>query len=161
MALEQISKDIPDVQLLVVGGKNTYAEKMIGIAKKSGIAERIVFTGWLTGRDLHLAYHAASIAVTPSLCFDSFIMVNLEAMACRKPAITTCFGGAREVVIDGVTGYVINPYDVKMMSARITELLKDDEKRRHFGQVGYERAVKEFSLEQCARTYVGLFQKPS
>ncbi len=156
-ALALIVKIMPDAQLLVVGQKDAYSEKMLAYARTLGVADKIVFTGWLSGHELHKAYNAASVVVVPSLCFDSFPTMNLEAMACKKPVVATCFGGSREVVIDGETGRIVNPYDVSMMVEKIVGLLQNKEKNTTFGEAGYKRIAEEFSLTRQAQEYERTF----
>jgi glycosyltransferase involved in cell wall biosynthesis len=158
-ALKIVSTSVSDVQLLIVGEKNKYAERMLELTSGSALEGRVIFTGWLTGHELHYAYHAAALVATPSVCFDSFIMVNLEGMACRKPAVTTCFGGSKEVVEDGKTGYVVNPHNVPDMAEKIAGLLGDTQKARSFGETGHTRATSQFSLAECARMYEEEFSK--
>ena len=69
-------------------------------------------------------------------------------MAAKKPVIATCYGGSREIIKDGETGYVVNPFDVETMSGKIIDLLKDDEKARKFGQTGYQQVKERFSLDK-------------
>jgi glycosyltransferase involved in cell wall biosynthesis len=143
----------PDVQLLVVGRKDEYAERMLNYAREMGIAERVVFTDWLSGHELHQAFHAASVVVVPSLYLEPFGLVALEGMAAGKPVIATNLGGPKEIVVDGVTGYVVDPNNVAHMAEKIGELLQDKEKAANFGRQGRERAVKEFSIEKQIREY--------
>jgi len=58
--------------------------------------------------------------------FDTFGLVNLEAMEHAKPVVATAFGGAPEVVADGETGFVANPFDVPAYAGKIALLLRDD-----------------------------------
>lgn len=157
-ALSSVRSSVPDVQLLIVGQENRYSQRMIEIAGKLDLVHRLIFTGWLSGKKLHLAYRSAALAAVPSLCFDSFPTVNLEAMACGKPVIATCFGGSREIVVDGKTGYVVNPYDIPAMAQKIADLLSDRDKSLRFGQAGSERVRGDFSLAECARRYEAEFQ---
>ena len=94
-----------------------------------------------------MAFNSADIFVSPSVCFDSFPTVNLEAMACKKPVITSCFGGSREVVVDNSTGYIINPFDIDNFANKIIDLLTDPSKAKSFGEKGYDRLVSNFTLE--------------
>jgi 1,4-alpha-glucan branching enzyme len=157
-ALKDIRSSVPDAQLLVIGKKDAYAENMIAFANNLGIADKLVFTGWISGDQLRQAYWAASVVAVPSLYLDPFPTVNLEAFACHKPVVATCFGGSREIVEDGVSGYIVNPFDVPTMAAKLTELLIDKEKSAQFGQAGYQRVAKEFTLSQQAQQYERLFK---
>jgi len=137
-AMIKIKEEIPESFLLKVG--------LQGI-------------GWLAGNTLKAAYGSANLVVTPSLYLDPFLIINLEAMACKKPVIGTCFGGTPEIVQDGVTGYIVNPFDVETMRAKIIDLLKNPQKARRFGEAGYERAKKYFSLDSQIAKILAWYQK--
>ena len=57
----------------------------------------------------------------PVICFDSFPRAVLEAMASGKPVVGTCYGGAPEIIEDGVTGYIVNPFDIKKMAEKVID----------------------------------------
>ena len=156
-AFEQVLEKHPNAQMLVLGKRDSSAEKLLSFASKKGIDKNIIFTSWLSGNDLKVAYHCASLVTVPSLCFDSFPTTNLEAMACKKPVIATCFGGSCEIVRHNQTGLIINPFNVKVFSEKISELLNDTAKMEAFGRQGYERLVNEFSLKICLEAYLDLF----
>src|SRR5690606_21947439 len=123
-----------------------------------GVLPCVVFAGWLEGRELVAAYHASDVVLMPSVCFDTFGMVCLEAMACQKPVIATCFGGPKEVVVDGETGYIVNPFDVAVFAERIVEMLSDSDKAQHFGEAGHKRAQELFNLEHIMTLLIEKYQ---
>jgi len=127
-AMDLVKKDVPEAVLLVAGTRGV---------------------GWLDGDNLKAAYHAADIVVVPSVYLDPFNRTNIEAMACKKPVVGTCFGGTPEIVKDGVTGYIVNPLNIELMAQKITDLLKNPEKAQQFGELGYERVKKYFNLNEC------------
>jgi glycosyltransferase involved in cell wall biosynthesis len=137
-ALDKIKKEVPQAFLLMAGS--------------GGV-------GWLSGDDLRAAYHSADVVVVPSACFDSFPRSNLEAMACHKPVVATCYGGSREVVQEGVTGFVVNPFDAELMAEKIVYLLKNPEKARQFGEAGHERVKKDFNPDSQIAQIVSCYQK--
>lgn len=146
-SLALVNKKFSNFILLAAGKEWAYTEKMKQLANDSGIGDKIVFTGLLRENELKTAYHSADISVFPSLCFETFGMGNLEAMVCKKPVVSTYFGGPKEVVADGKTGYLVNPNNVELMAEKIIDLLKNSEKAKRFGQAGYLRARKLFSLD--------------
>lgn len=160
-ALRLVRTEVPHAQLVVMGKKNTHVEPMMRYARDCGIIEGIVFTGWVTGRELRAVYYAASVVAVPSLYLDPFPTINLEAFACGKPVVATRFGGSREIVEDGVSGFIVDPLDAKAMAGKIIELLRDGAKRAAFGQAGYERVTKDFSLEAQAEKYLRVFSDGS
>jgi glycosyltransferase involved in cell wall biosynthesis len=140
----------PALRLLVLGRRELYEQEFAAQARELGVGERIVCTGWLEGEELQAAYAATDVFVTPSICFDTFGMVNLEAMEHGKPVVATVFGGSPEVVLDGVTGFVANPFDLEAFSGRIAELLSDPELARRMGEAGRLRLREQFGIERLA-----------
>ena len=157
LAMERITKEVPDACLMVMGEIDGYAKKMIDLAAGLGIQDKLIFTGWLTGDLLKSAFNACDIVTVPSVCFDSFPTINLEAMACHKPVIATCFGGSREAILDGETGYIVNPYDTCKLSSKIIFLLKNPSEVSRFGENGYERVKTEFSLDKMISNYLSFY----
>lgn len=144
-----ILKEFPESLFVVAGSGGADFNKSILSIK---------FLGWLNQEDMKLAFAASDVVLFPSICFDTFGMVVLEAMAAKKPVIGTCFGGAREVVVDGETGYIVNPYSIKTMADKIVDFLKNKEKAQEFGQRGYGLARNFFSLQQQAQKYLDLYK---
>ena len=74
-------------------------------------------------------------------------------MAYGRPVVGTCFGGTREAVIDGQTGSIVNPNNIRKTAQAVADLLSDKNKARQFGAAGYQRWQENFTLErQVART---------
>jgi starch synthase len=114
----------------------------------------VVPTGWLDGGELSAAYATVNVLVTPSICFDTFGLVNLEAMEHGRPVVATCFGGSPEVVVHGETGYVANPFDVEAFSGRIGELLANPEKADRMGLAGLKRVAASFTIERLCSEFL-------
>ncbi len=158
-ALPLVKADTGRARLLIAGRENDFTRLMRKRARRLGVAEQVVFTGWLGAGDLAAAYASCAVAAAPSLCFEAFGMTVLEAMAAGKPVAASCFGGANEVVRDGATGYIVNPRDTGALAGRLTELLADEAKAERFGQAGRRRWEKEFSIGRCAGEYLALFEE--
>lgn len=154
-AMQKVVPEIPEAVLLVMGKKDNYSEEMLKLAEELKIDKNIVFTGWISGNELISCYRASDVIAVPSIYLDPFPTINLEAMACVKPVVGTCFGGTKEVVENDVTGYIVNPFDTSDLAKKIVELLKNLQKAKSFGEAGYERIVKYFSLEKQAEAVLG------
>jgi glycosyltransferase involved in cell wall biosynthesis len=152
--LARLAPSRPRLRLLVLGKRDVYAEEFEPLARSLGVADRVVATGWLDGDDLQKALAAVDVFVTPSICFDTFGMVNLEAMEHGKPVVATAFGGSPEVVEDGVTGFVRNPFDVEGSSEAIARLLDDPELAARMGEAGRARWRERFGLERMTAEYL-------
>lgn len=159
-ALKLVLKEVPHAQLLLMVERGFRTEDMLRYARTLGVEEKLVFTGWLSGETLRKAYYASSVVAVPSLYLDPFPTINLEAFACSKPVVATCFGGSPEVVQDGVNGYIVNPQDTSLLADRLTKLLCNSEKSKEYGQAGYDHVKSEFSLERQFQSYEKLFSSP-
>ena len=81
--------------------------------------------------------------------------VLLEAASMAKPIITTNVPGCREVVDDGVNGYLCEVKDVDSLAMQMEKmLLLSDEERREMGQKGREKVLSEFDGELVIRKYL-------
>jgi glycosyltransferase involved in cell wall biosynthesis len=155
--LALLAPRFPDLRLIVMGKRDIYDRDFAPLARELGVAERVVPTGWLDGDELQAAYAATDVFVTPSICFDTFGMVNLEAMEHRKPVVATLFGGSPEVLREGETGFVANPFDLEEFAGRVALLLSDSELRHRMGEAGYLRLQRHFTIErltaECLEEY--------
>lgn len=158
-ALKEVKSYLSNSLLLVIGNDNSLPPSVKVLANNLGVLSSIVVTGKLSGADLVAAYKACDVVAFPSLCLDTFGMVNIEAMLTGKPVVATCFGGSSEIIKDGVTGRIVNPYNVQDMSKALIEFLDDPEKAGEFGQRGRERVEKEFTVDRQIDKYLSLIQK--
>ncbi len=146
LALERLSGRMPDVRLLVLTARDIDGQI------PPQLRPFVRAAGWLSGEDLRAAYQLADLVTVPSIYLDPFPTVNLEAMALGKPVVATCFGGSKEVVIDGQTGFIVDPLDTNAFTQRLKVLLSDEDLRRTMGQRGSQRIQRHFSLwRQVAR----------
>lgn len=155
--LARLRGEFPDLRLVVMGRREIYDGEFAPQARSLGVADLVVPTGWLSGDELAAAYAAADVFVTPSICFDTFGLVNLEAMEHRKPVVATSFGGSREVVEDGVTGFVENPFDVDAYAGKIARLLRDPALRLAMGEAGYLRLRQRFTIERLTDDFLEVY----
>ncbi|MFH1142145.1 MAG: glycosyltransferase family 4 protein [Candidatus Uhrbacteria bacterium] len=105
--------------------------------------KNIEFMGWQTNEQLWNLYRGAQAVVVPSLWYEVFGLVALEAMACGTPVIASDIGGLPEVVQDGVTGRLFPPGDVSALCQQISDLIEHPEIADQYGQAGFDRVISE------------------
>lgn len=81
----------------------------------------------------------------------------LEAASMAKPIVTTDTVGCREVVEDGVNGFLVPVRDSATLAARIGELLDEEALRQRMGAAGRAKAVREFDVRHVVRQYLELY----
>ena len=149
----------PPVQLLVVGGPYfpkdaEYIDSLKVQAKKLGIADRVIFTGFLedTGAILSLLDVVLLASTIPEACPRTII----EAMAAGVPVIATPLGGSKELVTPE-TGILVPPEDPDAFAAAITQLAENSERRKQMGKACRLRAEQLFGATQNARLTEDLY----
>jgi phosphatidylinositol alpha-1,6-mannosyltransferase len=85
---------------------------------------------------------------TPNV--EGFGLVFLEAAACGVPAIGGRSGGVPDAVLDGVTGWLVDPSDEREITAAMLESLDQPEERQKRGRQAMERARSELTWEKMA-----------
>jgi glycosyltransferase involved in cell wall biosynthesis len=122
-------------------------------AKTLGLSN-VEFTGHVP--DVRPLLGTFDIFVLPSL-YEGIPLGLLQAMAFECPVVATRVGGVPEVVVDGGTGYLIEPRDVQGLVDRLKTLSMDRSLRDTMGQAGRDRVVREFSargmVEQTEQLY--------
>ncbi len=148
-ALEQVRRDVPNAVLLTVGeALPGFYEELVTLSRRLGMADLLVSAGWLGGEELAAAYRLADVVATPSLCFESFGLVNAEAMRAGRPVVASMWGGPSEVVEHGVTGFLVNPLHVGRLAGHIIELLRDRRLADRMGAAGRRRVAERFGTER-------------
>jgi glycosyltransferase involved in cell wall biosynthesis len=155
--LRHLKQQKLSVVLLVLTRDCRELRILLETAKMFGLADSVRSLDWLDRKDIVSAYRASTLVIYPSIYLDAFGRVVLEAMMCNRPVVATCFGGAREIVEDGVTGFIVNPFDVSSFAEKVRCLLVDENLANRMGKAGRARALTVFSLEKIAMKYLALF----
>jgi rhamnosyl/mannosyltransferase len=143
---------VPD-SALVLGGRGPLTGVLVELARSLGIEERVEFTGRIPELELPAYYHASDVFCLPSVeQSEAFGIVQLEAMACRKPVVSCELGnGVSYVNRHGVTGLVVPPANPAALAAAFNRLRGDEPLRKDMGEAGRARARSEFTIDAMAR----------
>jgi glycosyltransferase involved in cell wall biosynthesis len=140
---------------LVIAGDGPLREQLRRRAQELEVADRVHFLGAV--EDVRPVLGALDIFVLPSVAVESFSNAALEAMAMGRPVILSDIGGAREMIQDGVEGYVVAPTELAArLPALIAALYADRRKRLQMGAAARNRAVTCFSVPAMVAGYRGL-----
>jgi len=137
IALLKSDYDNDQVKVLVVGKGDT--KKYKALAHKLGIGKQLIFSG--VRDDMEKIYPTGDILVMLSK-FDTFGMVVTEAMAASLPVIISETVGAKDLVIQGENGFVVDREDIEMIGSKIN-LMLNKEKRLEMGKKAYNTALNQ------------------
>lgn len=151
-SLQQIRNQ--DAKLLVIGaGSSRFAR----LASDMGIGHRVIFAGYQ--RHIQWLYGAADLFVLPS-AYEPFPNVNLEAMACGVPVLTSATNGTAEIIDEFDNGYLVEDGEAAQPMAELLD--------HHFGLSTAERdrmaqrcwgKARAMTLERHAEAMVRLFEE--
>ncbi|MEO7040259.1 MAG: glycosyltransferase [Gemmatimonadaceae bacterium] len=128
---------------LVLVGQGPEEAALRARAKELAIADRVVFTGFQ--RDAQAYVGGFDVAAVPSI-EEGFGLVALEALALGVPVVASRVGGLPDIVVDGVTGVLVEPARPEALAGAIVRLLGDPALRRQMGAAA-KLDVQRFSLD--------------
>ncbi len=142
-----------DAVQLVIGGDGRDRGRLERRAAERGIADRVQFLGRVPDAELAEVFGLADVFAM--LCRDrwggleaeGFGIVFVEAQACGVPAVAGRSGGSHEAVVDGETGYVVEPRDVDAVTEAIARIVRDPDLQARLGSAARRRAVHELDYD--------------
>jgi rhamnosyl/mannosyltransferase len=121
----------------------------------------VVLVGRVNDAELAACYHAADVVCLPSVTVaEAFGIVLLEAMACRRPLVTTVLPtGVSEVNRAGETGLAVAPGDVRELREALVALLADEPRRRAMGEAARQVFEHEYTAARMAERFEALYRE--
>jgi len=146
-AIRDVIKEVPEAKLIIPGAFTDETKHLQRLTQELGLDHQVLFLGVITQESLKRLYDYAAVYCFPSPEEDLGIVV-LEAQAAAIPVVAWNFGGPTITIKNRQTGFLLNPYDLKEMSKRITQLLKDDHLREKMAGKAYDHVSNNFSWEK-------------
>ena len=143
----------PDTKLVIVGKKGWMYDEIYSLVKELGIADRIMFTGFIHDSDLPAVYKAAMVFAFPSL-YEGFGFPLVEAMKCGIPVVTSATSSLAEVAEDAAL--LVDPTSEKEISEALDAYLSNPNLRDDYSQRGKMRA-NSFTWQLCAQKTMELY----
>jgi len=141
----------------VIVGDGPLKARLESLATELGVADRVRFLGEIAGEELLAWYHACDALVLPSVSRqEAFGMVQLEAMLCGRPVVSTELGtGVSWVNQHEHTGLVVRPGDAGELHTALARLIGDPVLRQKLGLQARARVLEHFTAEKmCSATHL-------
>ena len=146
----EIAGAFPEARFLLLGD-GTMRQEIEKRIQADGLSRQFVFTGMVPPSDVcnylpfmsivvHLSYH------------EGLPRTAVQALAAKVPVVAYPVDGTPEVVEDGVTGYLPSLRNLRQVSGRVIELLRNAELRRVMGETGQERVKARFDTQRMVDT---------
>jgi glycosyltransferase involved in cell wall biosynthesis len=172
--VDRLLRALPDDAELTIAGtvghdrtapERDYPE----LLRRLATGRRVRFHGPVTEEALPVLHRRAAVFVLPSVdvtCYGRPVAISellglsvLEAMASATPIVASRIGGVPEVVVDGETGFLVQPGDVDALHDRIATLLSDRRLARRLGDNARAAATARFTWEACAQRCVAAYRE--
>jgi glycosyltransferase involved in cell wall biosynthesis len=156
-AWELVIEEYPKAKLLVVGDGDDrkYLETM---TRKLKLEKNVIFFGYQETHTIPYWLACADIFVLPSL-FEGRPNALLEALQSQLPVVGTNIAGIRELVQDGVNGFLVPQRDPETLAESILKLYSSEDLRKRMGKAGRESIrARGLTWENCADRYYGLYK---
>jgi len=146
---------------LLIIGKGDLEGQLKNYAAQNSLSTKVHFLGELGEDEMVPFFHACDLLVLPSITRnEAFGLVQLEAMACCKPVVSTYLNtGVPYVNQNGKTGLIVPPRDSRALAGAINRLLEDESLSTRMGIEGRRRVEREFTKERMARETLKLYDE--
>lgn len=143
-AARRVRDAIPEAAF-VLAGEGEQVEPLRAVARELRLERDAFFIGRCARVAELLAI--SDVCVLSSRGIEGFSNAIIEYMSSARPVVATDVGGAREQVVDGETGYIVEPGDDELMATHIISLLRNPERAREMGLRGRRIVEEKFSCE--------------
>ena len=155
-AAPEIVKRIPNVRFFLIGD-GILLEHLEERARKYGILDNFVFAGLIDRTRIPEMISAMDVVVHTSLR-EGLARVLPQSLAMGKPCVSFDIDGAREVVINDKTGYLVEAFDSVGLANGVVRLLEDKELRKQFGENGRRHVDPNFRAEKMVADISEVYQ---
>ena len=139
---------------LLIAGTGNYESELKQLAKDNA---NIHFLGYVSGQPFQTLYRHAVAVIVPSICFEVFPSVTIEAFRQQTPAIVRNLGGMPEIIEESGGGIV---YDTEEeLVAAMDQLLAEPSYRDDLGRLGYQAYQQNWTTEAHLERYFALIHK--
>jgi glycosyltransferase involved in cell wall biosynthesis len=153
-----LAREAMDFEIVLAGDGEMRPQLEAAIARL-GLERRIRITGWISSAQVRDEISAARTLVLPSF-YEGLPIVIMEAMALRRPVLTTYVAGIPELVVHGETGWLIPAGEIDELVAAIRRCLTTPSNElARMGEKGYERVLARHDADRQAERLARLFRE--
>ncbi len=142
--LPKVLKKVPGVSLVITGNPTDYTDFLKGLVKKLSLENKVLFTGFISEKDLQELYGYAAVYVYTSPEED-FGMGVIEAMACGVPVVAWDKAGPSTTIINGKTGFLVKPGSESEFAKKIISLLEQKNMNLAMGREAMNHVRKNYT----------------
>lgn len=154
-AASKVVQEFPHATFLIIGKTTKYLDMLKNEVLRLSIGENIKFLGFQ--ENIPQLLRVMDIFVLPSI-HETFSISTIEAMAASKPVVATRCGGPEEIIVDGMTGFLVPPMDPESLSEKILILLKNKQLAEKIGGAARKQVEERFAVAAMIQKYQKLYE---
>lgn len=131
--------------------------RLQALSRELGLSQQVRFTGQKPRAELRHYYSAANVFVSTPW-YEPFGITPLEAMACGVPVVGAAVGGIKDTVLDGRTGYLVQPNDPMAVAERLALLQQRPDEARRMGREGLRRVHQHYTWRSVATRIARVYE---
>lgn len=143
---------------LYIAGTGPDIEKVKKYIKENNMTERVELLGFLDSEGVKEYVRKARFIVVPSIWYENCPYSVLETLAMGKPIIGSNLGGIPELVKNEESGLIYEYNNIKDLTDKMTDLIKNKEKAQELGKKAKNIASKEFSKENYYKNLMNIYE---
>jgi len=148
-----IGKDVADI----ISGRNSTWQMMQELFSEKA-KQQVTYLGSIPYTDIQSKIEQATLCVFPPFA-EACPVSWLEAMAMHKPIVASNIGWAKEIIIDGESGYLVHPKEHHLFAEKINTLLEHDSLRQGVGKAARIRVETFFDIERVAKKNLKFYRE--
>jgi glycosyltransferase involved in cell wall biosynthesis len=160
-AAARVHTRFPGARFQIIGSalfnEEDYEAQIRALTQTLALEEFVEFLGFR--EDVPQLVAELDVLVHASTSAEPFGQVIVEGMVAGKPVVATDGGGAKEIVVNGETGFLVPMGDAEAMAEAVLFLLDNPEAASEMGRLGYQRACELFSIDRTARKIEAVYDQ--
>ena len=121
-----------------------YRKQIVERIQEKSLVDLVEFVS-VPYSEIHRLYEAADVVVYPTIGSEPYGLVPLEAMSMERPIVASRSGGMMETIIEGETGFLVDPDHAAALADRVEQLLRNPELAQRVGRAGRRHVVSHFN----------------
>ncbi len=156
LSLLRVKYGKENFQSIILGGhqgRKVYFKKLVSMVEQFRLKKNVIFLPHF--EEMPIIYYMCDAIVSSSIEPEAFGRVSVEAQAMQKPIIASNFGGSKETIIDGKTGFLFKNRDPDSLAEHLNNVMEmDKDKLQSIGNEGRKNVLLKFDVEKmCQSTF--------
>jgi len=159
-AAKIVNKQKPNIRFALIGGnlvndRDDYRGQLERYIQKEGVAEIIHFLGEVQNPMPFVELCDIGCLISH---WEGFGNALVEYMLKKKPVIGTSVGGIKDIINDGVNGFLVPRKDSALLAEKIIYLIENPGRAKDMGEQGYQKAIREYDMDRWVNRIIEVYE---